>query len=341
MTASDQSEAMGAGSGAGLEEGLEAREEGDVRARIRADPPAATLAWAAACVGASARVDSWMILDGGSACAIHALDVVDAHGGRHPLVLKRFFRQDWVEREPDVAEREARHLDLLAGVDLPIPRLVGVDAYAGVCDLPSVLMTRLPGRAQLLPDDMDVWLRRLVEPLPVLHAIDGWRVASLAPHRSYVAIDRLTVPDWSSCKPTWARAIECVQGPAPEALDRFVHRDYHPTNVLFTQGRVSAVLDFTDASRGPAAADLAHCRLNLALLHGPAVAERFLEIHEEVAPGSIELSPYWDLLDLVEVLPGPPSVYWGWRNLGVTQLSEEIVGQRADEYVSLLVAKLA
>jgi aminoglycoside phosphotransferase (APT) family kinase protein len=281
-----------------------------------------------------------MILDGGSACAIHAVDVVDARGVRHPLVLKRFFRRDWLEREPDVAEREARHLQLLSGVELPVPRLVGVDPDASHCDLPSVLMTRLPGRSVVAPEEMDSWLLRLVEPLPVLHAVDGHVLSSLAPYRAYVALDDLLVPAWSSRKPAWDRAIQCVQGAAPEAVDRFVHRDYHPTNVLFTRGAVSGVLDFTDSSRGPAAVDLGHCRLNLALLHGPDVAERFLAIHKEVAPDSIELSPYWDLLSLVELLPGPPSVYWGWRNLGVTHLSEDIVRERADEYVELLVSKL-
>ena len=73
-----------------------------------------TLAWVAECVGARARVDGWMLLEGGSACAIHGVDVLDARGVRQPLVLKRFFRRDWVAREPDLAAREARHLEWLA-----------------------------------------------------------------------------------------------------------------------------------------------------------------------------------------------------------------------------------
>ena len=50
--------------------------------------------------------------------------------------------------------------------------------------------------------------------------------------------------------------------------------------------------------------------------------------------------PLGDLLSLAEVLPGAPSVYWGWRNLGVNDLTREIVAERLDDYVSLLVAKL-
>ncbi len=312
----------------------------DVRSRIRADPPPATFSWLAECVGARARVDSWMILAGGSACAVHAVDVVDASGLRHPLVLKRFFREDWLTREPDLAAREARHLEKLSATPLPIPRLVGVDPQASRCDWPAVLMTRLPGRSELVPEDMDDWLLGLVEPLPVLHGLSESVYADLAPYRAYAQVDELVVPEWSARPDAWKRAIDCVQAPPPSTRERFVHRDYHPTNVLWTQSRVSAILDFTDSSRGPAAADLGHCRLNLAQLHGPDVAERFLALHESTAPGSIELDPYWDLLSLIEILPGPPSVYWGWRNLGVRGLTPEIVRDRLDDYAGRLVAKL-
>jgi aminoglycoside phosphotransferase (APT) family kinase protein len=316
----------------------------DIRRRIREDPPPETFEWLAGWFGARARVDSWMILEGGGACAIHAVDVVDARGARHPLVLKRFFRQDWVAREPDVAAREARHLEKLVAVDLPIPRLVAVDPDGRSCDWPTVAMTRLPGRVELAADgrspaERDPWLRALAGPLPILHDIGAEVVADLAPYQSYVRLHELVVPSWSSRPDAWARAIAIVQGPAPAARECFVHRDYHPTNVLFSQGRVSGVLDFTSSSRGAAALDLGHCRLNLAQLHGPEVAERFLALHESLAPASIELDPYWDLLSLLEVVPDSPSVYWGWRNLGVGGLTPELIAGRLDDYVALLVAK--
>lgn len=317
----------------------------DVRALIRRDPSPETFSWVAdrvaAHVGTRARVDGWMILSGGSACAIHAIDVMDDRGQRLPLVLKRFFRRDWLAREPDIAAREARHLQALACVDLPIPRWVGVDPQGEVCDHPAVLMTRLPGRSELVPDDMDAWLRGLVEPLAVLHDIADDRLAAFGEYRSYNDLEALAVPAWSSCPAIWQQLIERVRGERPGFVPRFVHRDYHPTNLLWTRGRVSGVLDFTDSSRGPAAADLGHCRLNLAQLHGPDVAERFLAMHQALAPGSIEIDPYWDMLSLVEVLPGPDDVYWGWTNLGVRHLTTRVVRERLDAYAAGLVAKLA
>lgn len=312
----------------------------DVKAQIRARPSGDTLRWVAAAVGAGARVDAWMVAPGGSACAIHAVDVVDVRGSRHPLLLKRFFREDWLAREPDLAEREARHLELLQGVDLPIPELVAVDPRASETDLPAVLMTRLPGRTRLLPSDLDAWLRSLVEPLVVLHGLPESVASSFPPYRSYSDLGTLEIPGWTRRPELWERVIDRLRRPPPAAEDRFVHRDYHPNNLLWTHGRISGVLDFTDSSHGPAAVDLGHCRINLAQLHGPDVADRFVEVHEAIAPGQIELDPYWDLWSLANVLPGPEGVYWGWRNLGITHLTDEMIWERTDELTARVVARL-
>ncbi len=294
-------------------------------------------------MGDRARVDGWMSLPGGTACAIHALDVVDGAGRRHPLVLKRFVRGDWVDREPDVATREARHLAALATLasgDLPVPRLVGVDPDAETCDCPTLLMTRLPGRSLLQPEDMAAWLRGLCQPLIGLHAIPIDGLDCFAPYRSYNDLRSVQVPAWSQRPEVWEGVLARVRGERPGFAARFVHRDYHPNNVLWCRGELSGVLDFTDSSVGPAAVDLGHCRLNLAQLHGPEVAERFLQTYASLAPRTIELDPYWDLLSLVEVLPGPDIVYAGWTKLGVRGLTTRIVRDRLDAYAADLMAKL-
>ena len=121
---------------------------------------------------------------------------------------------------------------------------------------------------------------------------------------------------------------------------RFYKTNWQTVSTVGELGRLTGVLDFTDSSRGPAAVDLGHCRINLAQLHGADVADRFLELHESLAPGSVELDPYWDLLSLANMLPGPEGVYWGWRNLGVTHLTAEICWQRLDEFAARVVARL-
>jgi hypothetical protein len=103
---------------------------------------------------------------------------------------------------------------------------------------------------------------------------------------------------------------------------------------------VSAVLDWTNASCGPPGADAGHCRLNLVKLYGVEIAERFREILHQTADG-VEggRDPTWDIFSLIEVLPNP-SVYWGWVNLGVTNLTVQLVQSRLDTYAELLASRL-
>jgi len=74
-------------------------------------------------------------------------------------------------------------------------------------------------------------------------------------------------------------------------------------------------------------------------LYGVPVAERFLGLYRELSGARGELDPTWDLFSLVEVLP-EPSVYWGWVNLGVPDLTVSRVRERLDEYATLLASRI-
>lgn len=88
-------------------------------------------------------------------------------------------------------------------------------------------------------------------------------------------------------------------------VDRvFIHRDYHPGNVLWKAGRLSGVVDWQAASVGPRTVDVFHCRANLIDRFGLAVADRFVEIWKEVS-GS-DYHPWAEVVMLVDAM--------GWRS---------------------------
>jgi aminoglycoside phosphotransferase (APT) family kinase protein len=252
--------------------------------------------------------------------------------------LKRFVRAAWIAREPDVVAKEARALELVAPLDVPSQEVVAVDATGAECDVPALLLSRLPGRVVLEPADPGTWLERMAEPLPAIHAApDSVRLA-VQPYRSYADLQALDVPGWTKEPQAWKRAIDAATGPAPAASDCFVHRDYHPTNLLWSRGVLCGVLDWTNASHGDPAVDLGHCRLNLAQFRGVQDAERFAAAYRQ-RTGSGPAHPYWDLLTLVEILP-EPDVYRGWTQLGLGGLSVALLRARLDEYVALVVSRL-
>jgi aminoglycoside phosphotransferase (APT) family kinase protein len=261
---------------------------------LRAPIPAPALEWAAAAVGPGARVREARALAGGTSSAVHELSVDDAGGHRHELVLRRFVRLDWLAEVPDLAEREATALRLLEAGRLPTPRLVAVDPNGAAAGVPAVLMTRLPGQVVWDPPVVEEFLRALAEPLPAVHATTIAAGTSVPEYRPY-RLEMHRAPAWASRPEVWVRAIDVVEGPAPEGDRAFIHRDYHPGNVLWLAGQVSGLVDWVNASIGSPWADVGHCRVNIASELGQEAAERFLALYRTASGRNDEYHPYWDI----------------------------------------------
>ena len=270
---------------------------------LRRRPPAHALAWVGEAIGPGSRVVSVRPLPS-SWLANHAVTVTDRHDRRHRLVLRRWARPGWDLDDPDyTARREATVLELLAGGAVPAPRLVAADPDGAACDVPALLLTRLPGRPPgPAPADRRGFLAQLAGVLPAVHAVDGRAKALVPAYRTYVRLDGLSMPAWLPPTPTWRRAFELAAGPAPEAHRCFIHRDYHHGNTLWRRGRLTGVVDWTQASWGPASVDLGHMRWNLAVDYGIEWAEEFLAIHRTLTAGAVEHHPYWDVLTVVDLV---------------------------------------
>lgn len=268
---------------------------------LRGPLPPVARDWVRGAFGAGARVVSAHPRGGGTSSAIHAVTVDDVRGRRHPLVLRRYVRTDWLAREPDLAEHEARVLDLLASSPVRSPRLVAVDPAGAACDVPAVLMTRLDGRVRWTPRDVDGFVHRLVDAMLPIHEVAVPDRVDVRAFRPYDLGKQLVPPARSARPEAWARAIEVHAGPAPRHRAGLVHRDYHPGNVLWAGSEVGAVIDWCSASIGAPEVDVAHCRVNLAHSLGLDAADRFLALYRE-RTGRDDYDPYWDLQDLVGML---------------------------------------
>jgi aminoglycoside phosphotransferase (APT) family kinase protein len=155
-------------------------------------------------------------------------------------------------------------------------------------------MTHLPGDVVWRPADRDGFLRRLAEVLPAVHGTGVPSDPAIGPYEPY-ALRVTRPPSWSARPGVWRRALDAFRGPAPEAERRFLHRDYHPGNVLWTDGAVSGIVDWVNASVGDPGVDVGHCRMNLAGALGLDAADRFLELYGGLT-GRGEHHPYWDIV---------------------------------------------
>jgi aminoglycoside phosphotransferase (APT) family kinase protein len=106
-------------------------------------------------------------------------------------------------------------------------------------------------------------------------------------------------PGWARYPRVWERAAEISHGPAPRLPEVLVHRDYHPGNVLWRRGAVSGVVDWQGACTGPAAVDVAHCRVNL-LTFGTDAAEHFTALWQQASGTACH--PWADVVTIIGFL---------------------------------------
>jgi aminoglycoside phosphotransferase (APT) family kinase protein len=242
-------------------------------------PSTATLAWAAERLGSDMHaVRTERRLSGGSHASTHLLST-GVHGRQ--AILRRFHHGD------TAPAREAEVLTALDGLDGFAPRLLGVDPHGGRCGLPAVLITRLRGRADITPADPDAAASALGRALARLHAVPAARLTGF---RDGMAGARRGT------------------GPAAEALDRhgeslarqprvLTHSDYWTGNVLWQDAALTGVVDWSGGSLAPRGYDLAWCRFDLALLHGPgtATADVFTAAYARASGEAPPDVPLWDL----------------------------------------------
>lgn len=299
---------------------------------ISSPPPAETLDWIEDELGST--VVDVLALPGGLSSAIHRIELVDGRA----VVLRRYVLADWMEREPHIPHDEAQILDLLATFDLPVetPSLILADPGGERDGTPAIVMSEVPGRPDLQPLDPGAWAERQAETLAAIHAVDPAPLADeLRPWKRWDSPDR-PIPTWTADPDLWRRAIDEVPTDLPTTGEpRFLHRDYHPNNLHWSNGELVAVVDWLSACLGEPAADLAHCRWNLAVLVGPEMAFQFTWHYEELTGAEVDTLPY----DLATVLSAPvgPFPLHAWHGLGRTDLTQDEVAKRIDGWLAHLL----
>lgn len=158
----------------------------------------------------------------------------------------------------------------------------------------------------------------------------------------------MTLPESTLRPELWNRAVDVIRQDPPTHRPCFLHRDFHPGNVLFDGDgdaiRISGVVDWVETSWGPADLDVAHCSTALALLHGVPLglsfADRYLAGGGQLAEQRAA-HLYWRLIDALALAPDAEKVAVPWRKLGRTDLTPSLLAGRLEEYIVALFERYA
>ena len=238
----------------------------------------------------------------------------------------------------EAARRESRVLTALDGLGGLAPRLLasytGTDVGTGpdgaAPGTPWVLISRLPGTADITPRQPSAWAGQLGTVLARIHATSPGRLAGLesvfrGPGGSAAAISG---PAAGLVAASWALLA------APPAV--LTHHDYWSGNVVWSGGVLTGVVDWTGGATGPPGFDVGWCRLDLYLLYGERIADEFLVSYQAAAP-SVRLDPLlWDLWAIARSHQMVETWMPNYRDLGRGDLTAGELRRRHTAWTEIL-----
>ncbi|MDA1076763.1 MAG: aminoglycoside phosphotransferase family protein [Proteobacteria bacterium] len=251
-----------------------------------------------------------------------------------PVILRAFIPSRWREEFPGLADREYQILDALRKSSLPAPEPIAAVSDDQHGEL--ILMSCVPGIVNLPIKPATSWLTGIAVMLAEIHAQTA--VSVRGSYTSWNTSRGKSAPAWWKDVGVWSDAqAQIAHQPAFTAS--FIHRDFHPCNLLWRDGTLSGVVDWINACMGPPSVDVAHCRLNLVAMYGEPEADVFLAAYLQRRPG-FEHHPYWDLDAGLGAMP-EPSVYPPWISFGLNHLREQDIGERLIAFVTSRVTACA
>ncbi|WP_418961203.1 phosphotransferase family protein [Streptomyces tritici] len=307
----------------------------------------ATRAWVEKGLSEAERIEEVMRLRGGWTSEMRRLGICGPHG-RRSLVLRSFVKPFYVRHAEGLLTREAAVLRLLGDMDVPTATLVAADPTAQYCDHPSLLMSLLPGTVRLGDEGADRRAELLARQLLRIHRLPVTAEARPRTYQAWTSPERVSPPEDTERPELWQRAVDVIRREPPDYRACFLHRDFHPGNVLFTGDgdgmRISGIVDWVETSWGPSDLDVAHCSTALALLHGVPAGMRFAD-HYRAAGGTLAEDRaahlYWRLLDALAFAPDAEKVAVPWRELGRTDLTPTMLASRLEGYLQALFDRYA
>lgn len=231
----------------------------------------------------------------------HILTVREPSGAEFSIVVRRYQAFGHYDRGQK-ARREYAALQCACRNGIPAPQPLYLDDDGALLGIPGIVTRYVPGAQVESPADPLAWARALAETLARIHAVPlDFTPRSLlldANDEATWFLHSESIPDFMRDHPDGGRVWQAVRSGFPRLLPvppTLVHVDYWPGNVLWDNGRVSAVVDWEEAAFGDPAIDVAYCRMDMALRGMPQAANEFLHAYETTTGHPLANVGFWEL----------------------------------------------
>jgi aminoglycoside phosphotransferase (APT) family kinase protein len=227
--------------------------------------------------------------------------------------------------------REQRVLRALDGLSGLAPVLLGTDLDGRWSECPTLLISWLDGRADITPTDPERWASELGHALATVHAIPTARLAALPS-----VFDRGggSQKSLAGLLATRVRSALRQITASPEVL---THGDYWSGNVVWRDGKLTGIVDWSSGARGPGGFDVAWCRLDLVLLFDEHIADVFLAAYEDGTGRTIDDTALWDVWAIAHSHDAVETWVPNYAPLGRVDLTRQELRRRHSQWTQRLL----
>jgi aminoglycoside phosphotransferase (APT) family kinase protein len=223
-------------------------------------------------------------LRGGIASGVFSVAYCESTGAKERFVV--WLPTDRRLGARENAVREFATLRVVHKARVPAPEPFLLDADGTFLGWPCIVMSHA-GRPVLAPRHQAPWLRGLAEAMLALHRVtpESFDLSHLDASTKEAVIRELEqgLPAGLKDDELGKAMLKALMGHVGRLEWRaqcLVHDDFWPGNTVWRRGRLSAIVDWTPAKVGDSREDVAQCRIDPAMEHGLAAAQRFLEHYQ-------------------------------------------------------------
>ena len=248
------------------------------------------------------------------------------------------------EPDPERATADFHGLQIARRHGIPAPEPVFLDATGELLGVPGIVTRFVRGRQIANPEDPVVWARNLADLLIRIHDVSPDANEREGIYDGNELGLYFLTGDWPEkmsghpLSDTIYGAIRELRFGIREVPPVFLHMDYWPGNVLWLDGRASAVLDWDAAGYGDPALDVGYFRMNMYLRGIKAAADVFLERYE-AARGPVVNLGFWELACAARPLPNPAAWIPESRDMGDLGATDDRAETDYYEFVEGAVAR--
>ena len=238
--------------------------------------------------------------------SVHILRCVSPSGNEICLVVKRMTD----DPDPERATADFHGLGIARKHGIPAPEPLYLDETGELLGLPGIVTGFIEGEQVSHPEDVRAWAVDIARMLLRVHGI-----RPSADDRRHIYDGREMGlyflgghwPETMAGHPLTAPIFEAVlelRAGLSRVPPVLLHMDYWPGNILWSQGRISGLVDWDAASYGDPALDVGYFRMNMYLRGIKEAADIFLDYYESES-GPVENLGFWELACAARPLPAP------------------------------------